>query len=424
MILKQKNSQIQKDNMSLDKKIAFIFSRFPSISETYLSREINGLMKKGMPIIIFSLKNKKWEKIQSDALEIEQKIQVIRCGYLFSMRVVMSNIYFILTNPKKYFQALISVIKNSVKGGWITFIKNLILFPKSVYYAYKIKKENITHIHAMHATYPTLTAYIIKILTKIPYSFAGHATDIYADTTMLGEKIKGSSFMITCTGENVKYLSKCFRETVNKDIFLSYHGIKLDIFQFIEKRDFSNLKILSVGRIEKLKGHIYLIEACRLLKQCNNNFQTIIIGQGSLMNQIKDKIKKYGLEDNVIITGALPYDEVIEYYRNSNIFVLPAIRKYQFGIPNVLIEAMATGLPVITTRLSVVENELIVDKTNGILVNEKSPQEIIEAIKYLSCNTVARKEIIFNARKTVEDKFDFNKNIEKLYNIFYENIIY
>ena len=107
MILKQKNSKIQKDNMSLDKKIAFIFSRFPSISETYLSREINGLMKKGMPIIIFSLKNKKWEKIQSDALEIEQKIQVIRCGYLFSMRVVMSNIYFILTNPKKYFLYLI-----------------------------------------------------------------------------------------------------------------------------------------------------------------------------------------------------------------------------------------------------------------------------------------------------------------------------
>lgn len=406
-----------------DKKVVFIFSRFPSIWQTYLSREIDGLVKKKIPIIIISIKDKKWKKIQSEVLEIEKKVPIINCGYLFSMKVIIGNLYFVLNNPIRYFQTLIFVIKKSILGKKITFIKNLILFPKSVYFAYKIKYESVCHIHATHATYPALTGSIISMLTTIPFSFTGHATDIYADTTMLEEKIKMANFIITCTAENIKYLKNSFSEALKKNIFLNYHGINLDRFHYIEKRPSMPLKILSVGRIEKSKGYIDLIEAIHLLKKGNIIFEAIIVGEGPLLSQLKDKIKEYGLENNVIITGAIPYDEVIDYYKEATIFILPARKKYHYGIPNVVIEAMASGLPVITTKLSAIENELIVDRVNGILINEKSPQEIVESIRYLSDDADTRNKIALNARKTVEDKFDFNKNIEQLYNIFCDNIL-
>lgn len=409
---------------NINKKIVFIFSRFPSIWQPYLSREIDGLIKKNLPVIIISIKNKKWKKIQSEALEIEEKIQILNCGYLFSIKIIIGNMYFILNNPIKYFRTLFFIIKNSIKGRKTTCIKNLLLFPKSVYFAYKIKNMNVCHIHATHATFATLISSIIFKLTSIPYSFAGHASDIYADRTMLEEKIKMAKFIITCTDENIKYLKNSFSEPLKKNIFLNYHGINLDRFQYIEKRPSMPLKILSVGRIEKSKGYIDLIEAVHLLKKGNIIFEAIIVGKGPLLNQLKDKIKEYRLENNVIITGAIPYDEVIDYYKEATIFILPAREKYHYGIPNVVIEAMASGLPVITTKLPAVENELIVDRVNGILINEKSPQEIVESIRYLSDDADTRNKIAFNARKTVEDKFDFNKNIEQLYNIFCDNILY
>jgi len=404
------------------KKVAFIFSRFPSIWQTYLSREIDGLIKKGLPIVIFSLKNKKWEKVQSEALEIENKIRIIRGGYLFSLSVIISNLRYIFTNPIKYCQILFFIIKNSARGKKTTLLKNLIIFPMSVSFSYKMKEEKVCHIHATHASYPALIAYIISGLTGIPYSFTGHASDIYADITMLGNKIGKAKFIITCTDENIKYLRRSFPETKNKDIFLNYHGIRLDRFPYIDKRSFDQIRILSVGRIEESKGYHNLIEANRILKENGVNFKTVIIGDGPIKNKLIQMIIKYKLEDNIVITGVIPYDDVIKYYKSANIFVLVAINKYHYGIPNVLIEAMASGLPVITTRLPAVENELIKHGENGILVEENSPYEIAESIKYINRNANERERMILNARKTIEENFDFQNNINQLYSIFLQNI--
>lgn len=401
-----------------DVKVAFVFSRFPSIWQTFLSREVHGLIEKGLSIVIFSLKKKKWKRVQSEALDIENRVPVIRCGYFCSLKVALGNLFFIVTRPTKYLQTLIFAMKHSRKGRRITFVKNMVMLPKTIYFAYSALRQGVNHIHAQHATYPAFAACIISKLTDIPFSFSGHAGDIYGDSTMLAKKIEMSSFLITCAYENIRYLRSNFPAARNKRIILNYHGLDLERFRYIEKKQLNTLHILSVGRIEESKGYFDLIEAFQILKRDKIRFKATIIGDGPLMNQLTNRIEECRLGGDILLTGAIPYDEAIQWYGRATVFVLPAIKKYHRGIPNVLVESMASGLPVITTPLPAVKHELIVNDENGILIPERSPNEIVASIKYLAGNETLRKKIIRNARKTVEDKFNFTKNIDQLFSLF------
>ena len=412
-----------------ERKIAYLFSRFPSIWQTYLSREVAELVDRSIPILIISLKNKKWKHIQSEATKLEERVKILRCPYTSLGKIVVSNFMFFFRSPLKYLGILIEIIRFSIGGKMLSLLKNILIFPESVYFARQIVVEDVKHLHATHATYPTLTSFVISRLTGIPYSFAGHASDIHADTTMLGKKIEETKFIVTCAADNVDYLKKNFPESKLKPIYVNYHGISLKRFEYIEDRATNPIRILSVGRIEESKGYDDLVKACYILKngirtkvKGVESFKLKIVGDGPLMGKLKEIVQELGLQDYVILPGAIRYDDVIREYKKATIFALPAIAKYHYGIPNVLLEAMASGVPVITTPLAAVRSELIKDGVNGILVEEHSPELIVKAIDSILNDETKRRAMIRFARKKVEDQFDLKRNIDQLQQIFQENI--
>jgi glycosyltransferase involved in cell wall biosynthesis len=365
-------------------------------------------------IKIFSLKratNKMGNKV-SNALARETYYS----PFLLSYELMKSQIHFLSKKPRTYLLLILLIVKHSYKD-WITLAKSLIVFPKAVHYARMMRENGIAHIHAHWATIPALTAYLISKLVNINYSITAHAIDIFENETMLEEKLLNAKFVVTCAGYNKGYLIGKFKNLNSRRIFVNYHGIDLEKFRYKEFVNGDPLRIMSVGRIEKSKGYEYLLKSLVVLRKKYLLLECVIVGDGPLEEFIKGLVKKYNLEDAVYLTGAISQEEVIRWYQKSDIFVLCAIRQYHWGIPNVVLESMAMGVPVITTNLPAI-GEIIKDGENGILVRERDSEALADAIdKILSSNSL-REKLRVNGRKAIEKNFDKEKTISELIGIY------
>jgi glycosyltransferase involved in cell wall biosynthesis len=164
------------------------------------------------------------------------------------------------------------------------------------------------------------------------------------------------------------------------------------------------------------------LEACSILKtKGTKNFHCTIIGDGPQSQEILQSIEKHDIQDFVSLTGAVPYERVIEYYEKASIAVLAAVSEFHRGIPNVVAEAMAMEVPVITTPLPAI-SELIENGKNGVIVPEKDSDSLSEAIKNLIESNDLRTDFAREGRLTVERLFDMKKTYAELNDIFEQHI--
>jgi glycosyltransferase involved in cell wall biosynthesis len=175
---------------------------------------------------------------------------------------------------------------------------------------------------------------------------------------------------------------------------------------------------LSVGRFCEKKGFPYLLDACHRLKQAQVPFQCQIVGYGPLESHIQAQISTLGLEGDVTLVGKLTQDEVIEQYHQADVFVLPCLVTEdgdRDGIPNVLLEAMATGLPVVSTAISGI-TELVQSEENGLLVPEKDAAAIAQALTRLAHSPALRQELGRTGSRTVHQNFTLDRNVGQVKN--------
>ena len=414
--------QMQKKN----KKVAFILSQFPEQYETFLLREIVELKKTDISLYIFSLKKCRDKIIHPEARHFLKETQY--SNFIFSVDLMLANIYFLLRNPTKYIKILFYIISKNI-ASFDFFIKSLILFPISVYYALLIKKKQIDIVHGYWATFPATSAFIISRLIDIPFSFTGHAHDIYVNTTMLIEKMQVASFIATCTAHNKvylldfasRYLSKNELDTLKKKTYTNYHGIEVDRFKTIPAKfnpAKKKIRILSVGSLLPCKGFDILIDTCARIKKRNTfPFECVIVGGGPLMRELKAQIMDLGVEQEITITGNLPQDKVIPYYRKADIFALPIRLEIHWGIPNVVIEAAAAHTVVVTGALPSIP-ELIINDVSGFIIPEEDPEILAEKIELLGKDPELRKKLADNAYSIILEKFNRTKNAQQLALLF------
>lgn len=407
-------------------KVALILSQFPEQYETFLLREIVELKKTDISLYIFSLKKCKDEIIHPEARRFLKETQY--SNFILSVDLMLANIYFLLRDPIQYIKILFYIISKNLKSSDF-LIKSLILFPMSVYYARIIEKKKIDIVHGYWATFPATSAFIVSRLIDIPFSFTGHAHDIYVDTTMLIEKMRAARFITTCTAHNKvylldfasSYLSKNELDTLRKKIYPNYHGIEVDRFNTSPAKfnhTQKKIRIFSVGSLLPCKGFDILIDACARIKKRNTfPFECVIVGGGPLMRELKAQIKNIGLEQEITITGNLPQDKVIPYYKRADIFALPIRLEIHWGIPNVVIEAAAAHTVVITGALPSIP-ELIIDDVSGFIIPEEDTEILAEKIELLGTNPVLRKKLADNAYSIIQEKFNRTKNAQQLSLLF------
>lgn len=388
--------------------IAFIMSRFPKPSETFIEREFLALQKRGLDFIILPLRSKPGKSWIENGESLSS-----RCHYITNLSSLPAVIKLGLTHLwlwAKLKTKIMWVYRGDFRHGF----KLLRDLPKIVRFAELCKEKKVTRIHAHWATNPAMAAWVISQITGIPYSFTAHAYDIFCDPPFLKEKVEGADFVLTCTGHNQKLLKSL---APKGDIRLSYHGLPLDEFSVKTNYPVGPARIFTAARLVSKKGLCYLIEALAILKERGLRAQLSIAGDGPLKEKLERLAQDQGVDGQVEFLGPLPHAKVRERLRVSTMVVLPSVKDpsgNMDGIPNILIEAMACGVPVISTWISGIP-ELVENGVEGLLVPERDAEALATAIETLSKDVEKQRAMGKAGRAKVENLFDAEKTAAELY---------
>ncbi|MEK7727849.1 MAG: glycosyltransferase, partial [candidate division KSB1 bacterium] len=333
-------------------KLAYIMSRFPKISETFILFEILEMEKLGATVEVYPLLRERQPVMHPEAEKICARAHFLP---FLSWFIIRANLYFMLTRPLRYFGALCEALFGTI-GYRNFFFGALAYWPKAVAFAHKMKQQGVAHVHAHFCNHPTLVAFIIHRLTGIPYSFIAHGSDLHKNRTMLGKKVATSAFALTVSKFNLEVLHSACDEPAKMKTRILHCGIDPEVFLPKEKTASNDkLRIICVASFEEVKGHKHLVEACRLLHERGVEFVCDLIGDGPRRAAITAQIAAANLKERVIVHGSMKRNEVVRMLTAADVKVLasvPTAEGKREGVPVVLMEAMACGLPVISSKLS------------------------------------------------------------------------
>lgn len=404
------------------KKIAYVMSRFPQLTETFILREMSSLTKHGWEIEIFPLIFQQESTIHDEAV-----IWAKKAHKPVWQDILRSNIRFLSQQPVKYFSIFWEIFTGNLPSPKF-LARSVYLFPKAVWMAYRMQSVGVCHIHAHFATHPALAAWIICQISGITYSVTVHAHDIFVDKTMLAKKMADAKAVVAISEYNRKYLIDCLGAWVGDKISVIHCGIepskyakKVPVTDGLSKKKFN---ILSIGSLQPYKGFSYLLEACVILKESGVSFYCRIVGAGELMVDLAAQIKRLQLEGYVELLGPKKQEEVPALLFEADCYVQPSVitsTGKMEGIPVSLMEAMASGLPVVATNLSGIP-ELVQNEDTGLLVQPKDPAELAEALMKLYHDKSLAERLAQNGKQHVASEFNLLINVSDL-SIFFQTLL-
>ncbi len=393
------------------KNIAYITACVPfGKKEFFVLDEISELLRKeDISLTIAPLRPKKEKQYE---LDISFRRATVRMPIL-NLRIVFNMIMSFILHPKNFLGNVFNVFRYSRKKA---FFKNFLIFPKSTYLARIFREKRIHHIHAHWASTPSTCAYIISQFTGIPWSFTAHRWDI-AENNMLEEKARSSSFVRAISQSGRDEILSIVGEKYQEKIITIHLGV--EVKQFERKTTLHPIpKITCVANLVEIKGHKYLLEALQILKSQGVKFQCILVGDGPEQDAIEKKIFQLKIDNQIELKGFLQHSEIVRIYKEeTDFFVLPSIvteNNEKEGIPVVLMEAMSFKIPVISTNVGGIPE--LIGGGAGIIVEEKNPHQLAEAIRMLIEDKNLSSQIGSKGYFVVNDRFNLKKNVNILLN--------
>lgn len=280
------------------------------------------------------------------------------------------------------------------------------------------KYESPAHIHSQWAHSCGTIAMYGAWLLRVSFSFTGHATDLFRDRCALEDKIRRAEFIV-CISEFHRnfYLKHGARQD---QLFIAYCGIDPEWFyprQVGEAADKTPYRIVSSGRLVEKKGFSYIVDACRILADRGEEFECLVGGSGELEAELRSRVIELGLGDRVTITGqTLEQEKIIEFMHGGDVYVLPCVWAADDdvdGLPQMLMEAMACGLPAISTRLVGIP-DLIRHEVSGLLVEPNDAVALADAISRLMHDRALGRQLAEAGRARVIEKFNLKNCLEPL----------
>lgn len=413
--------------------IGYILKGYPRISETFIINEIYLLEQMGLKLHIFSVKQPNEKKSHAVVDKIKAPVTYLpetasitesRFGVWLAKhlpRFAGSHLRLMRRRPRAWLRTLLYTIfglgfQFSLKQGVrfkYSFIKEFLqagMIAEQVLAAQE--NEPIDHLHGHFCHGATTITMLASYMCGAPFSFTAHAKDIYLPKLnpngLLQTKIANARFVATCTDANRQYLEQLYPD--GAPIHTIYHG--LDTSLFAPDRTQANHDvpvILSVGRFVEKKGFPYLVEACRILKARGRQFRCRIVGQPDEQSAlVAQLVAEGGLSDVIQLEGGVTQEGLRAIYADADIFALPCFvvdNGDRDGIPNVLAEAMAMELPVVSTQISGIP-EIVEHGVNGLLVGQKDALALANALEQLLLDAALRRHLGQAARATILDVFD------------------
>ncbi len=393
-------------------RVAYVVSRFPKVTETFVLDEILELERQGIDVEVFPLLRHRDPVEHPGAREIAS-----RAHYrpFLSGSVLAAVGHYLLRRPRVALSTWGTVLLRTLRSPNF-FLGALGILPKTARFALEMERAGVDHIHAHFANHPALAAFVIHRLTGIPYSFTAHGSDLHVDQTALGLKLERAAFAVTVCSSNRDFVIERVGPELGRKVDVLHCGVYPRLHEPGERAGNGELRILCVAALRGVKGHRFLVEACRLLAERGVAFTCEFAGNGPLAEELRARIRRAGLDGKVVLLGPLSRGEVIERMKAATVVVQPSAPDRQGrreGIPVALMEAMSAGLPVVTSRLSGIP-ELVEDGVSGILTEPGDPRGIADALQRLASSPELRARLGRGGREKVCAEFDLRRNVRVL----------
>jgi len=389
--------------------LGMVLKGYPRISETFISNEIELLEQKGAAIHIFSMRQPRESFAHPSIGRIRAKADYLPETLLSPLPLFLYHSGRLAARqPRAFAEAWTLAVRRFARSRRLATFKHL--FQAAYIVDRLLPGQPVTHLHAHFAHSPTSVAFFASRLAGLPFSFTAHAKDIYTSRPdQLADKIKAARFVVTCTQANKRHLASLAPAAAGK-IHCIYHGIDLSLFanNAPERRPTPPHDILTVARLTAKKGIPTVLKALALLRDQGLAFSYTLIGDGDDRRHVLALIQTLSLADRVHVLGTRPHPVVLDHYRRADVFVLGcevAPNGDRDGIPNVIAESLAMGVPVVATRVSALP-EIIGDAAGGLLVPPKDPQAMAHALRQLLEDEELRRRLIIRGKQRVHRLFD------------------
>jgi glycosyltransferase involved in cell wall biosynthesis len=422
--------------------VAYVMNGYPRLSETFITHEIYQLERAGLQLRLFSVKREREMKVHPIVAAIRSPLTYLPGASTLSGTTLWrwlgrnlpvfwrANAEVARQHPLRYLRTLASAVAMSwryrPRGQGMrlrkVFIKEFLQAGHIA--AATLRAGDVGHIHGHFCHGVATITWFASRLTGIPFSFTAHAKDIYqADLNpgdLLERKLDAARFVATCTCANAAVL--CARHRRPGDVHAIYHGLDTDYFAPAPEGSVHRMPmILAVGRFVHKKGFDHLIEACALLKQDGVHFGCVIVGErGDAYERICRLIEERGLAELVKLRGPVTQEELREFYRQARVFALPCQITEdgdRDGFPNVLAEAMATGVPVVSTAISGIP-EMIDDGVHGLLVPGSDARALADALRCVLRDDALHASLAREGRRRICERFDSRRTTLALRDLF------
>ena len=402
--------------------IGYILKGYPRISESFISNEIYLLEQFGFSLHLFSMREPRESFTHESVKQIRAAVDYLPSTLLAPLpRLLYHNFKLARQRPTAYSEAFRLMATRFRRKKKVATIKHLLQAGYLVHAL--LPGTDVRHLHAHFAHSPTSVALFAHKLCGLPFSFSAHAKDIFtSDRSQLQEKIALAKFVVTCTEYNRRFLQRLTSD--GPPVHRVYHGIDINLFsgQSASGKPSPPYRILSIARLVDKKGLPTVFRALRNLLDQGYSLHYTLIGDGEQRRSILNQLNKLGLGTISTWLGTQPHQRVIDEYRKADLFVLGcevARNGDRDGIPNVFLESMAMGVPVLATRVSAIP-EIVADGRTGLLVEPGEHEEMARCMAKLLGDEELRQRIIGAARRRVREEFHNRELIQKLAEVFEE----
>ncbi len=404
--------------------LGMVLKGYPRISETFISNEILLLEQLGFAVRIFSMRRGRESFAHESVARIRAAVDYLPETFLRNAhRLLFHNLCLAMRRPRHYAAGLAVARRRFQRTRNPASLRH---FLQAGYLVNRcLPGRGVVHLHAHFAHSPTSVALYASALSGLPFSFTAHAKDIYTSVPeQLQEKIALARFVVTCTDYNRRYLLR-LAGGLPTPIHRVYHGIDTQLFgNGGGSRPAASppYQVLTVARLIQKKGIPTVLRALRQLHERGVRLTYTLIGDGPDRGKILGLVRELGLEAVFRWLGTQPHGAVLERYRRADLFVLGcevAADGDRDGIPNVLFESMAMGVPVVATDVSAIP-ELVQSGETGLLVPPGQPETLAAAMLTLLTDGGLRQRVIPAARERVLRDFDHRALVEKLADIYRE----
>lgn len=391
-------------------RIFFVLWGFPEKTQTFIQREMEEMARLGVTVNVLAGSRVSKGAISPTISSIED-----RTIYLDAFPgLILNSIKYIIDNPKLFFRTLKWSILLPHRTWWHR-IRMVAMLIAATAVAKKIEVRGCVYLHAHFASYHTEWAMCLSRLLEIPYGLTAHATGLWKDRNIIVEKIKNARTAITCTNFNVLHMKKLVPEK-SSSIHLVHHGLDFNIVNAIYSA-FENVRSrwLAVGRLVPKKGYTHLIRAMAQLREWKIDSHLSILGDGHLRKELQSEIDQLDLNDCIELFGMVPQDTVWNEMNLCSSLIVPSVEDAHGdidGIPNVILEAMAMGKPVIGTNISGIP-EVVLHNVTGIIVPTRDFSALAGAMKELHENPVKAGLLGKKASEIVKEQFNIRTNTLK-----------